>query len=301
LRIVRYAASGTVRVGRQDDDGTLTRLAAGSIAELLRLDSAGFRATVLAAGSPEPGAARLLPPVDGSTEIWASGVTYQRSNQARQEESDSADVYARVYDAQRPELFFKCPAWRTCGDGEPLGIRPDSAVNVPEPELALVISAGQEIVGLTVCNDMSSRTIEGENPLYLPQAKLYRGSCGLGPGITPLWEIGDPAALAITLTVVRDGALIFDQQTSTGLLHRTLADLTGYLYLGLDHPDGAILSTGTGIVPDLDFSLAAGDVVAVTIAGVGTLTSPVVAATAPEFSWLTPDPLREAPTREGSR
>jgi 2-dehydro-3-deoxy-D-arabinonate dehydratase len=222
--------------------------------------------------------------------VWACGVTYERSSEARQEESDVADVYARVYTADRPELFFKSPAWRVCGDGEPIGIRPDSEISVPEPELALVCNAAAEIVGVTICDDVSSRSIEGQNPLYLPQAKIYAGACAIGPGITPVWTLDDIGALTITVSVRRGESVVWSGETSTAQLHRDLADLVEYLFRSFSFPQGVILSTGTGLVPELSFTLAPGDEVAVGIAGVGTLTNVVRLTTG--FGWLTPSPDR---------
>src|SRR5690349_12848799 len=242
-------------------------------------------------GAPAISSLRLLPPVDGLTEVWACGVTYERSSAARQEESDVADVYARVYEAERPELFFKSPAWRVCGDGEPIGIRPDSQISVPEPELALVCNASGEIVGVTICDDVSSRDIEGQNPLYLPQAKLYAGACALGPGITPVWELDEGlGALDISVAVRRGGSVAWSGSTSTASLHRDLGELVEYLFLASSFPHGAVLSTGTGLVPELSFTLAPGDEVEIGIAGVGTLTN-VVRLTS-GFGWLTPAPDR---------
>ena len=233
------------------------------------------------------------PPIDGLTEVWASGVTYRRSSEARQEESAAADVYARVYEAERPELFFKSPAWRVCADGEPIGIRPDSDTDVPEPELALVINARGEIVGFSVANDVSSRTIEGVNPLYLPQAKFYDGACALGPGIRPVWEIADAADLDVSVAVDRAGAQVWCGETSTSLMHRTFTDMVGYLYRANTFPDGAVLSTGTGTVPELDFTLLDGDVVTIDVAEVGRLRNEVRTVEGDAFAWLTPDPARE--------
>jgi 2-dehydro-3-deoxy-D-arabinonate dehydratase len=227
--------------------------------------------------SPHP----TLVPVDGLTEVWAGGVTYRRSRQARMEESGDADVYARVYDAVRPELFFKSVAWRAVGEGDPIGVRADSPSNTPEPELALVLNSAAEIVGLTVCDDVSSRSIEGENPLYLPQAKVYTGSCALGPGIRPIWEIADPAQLSIACTIIRDGTVVWSATTSTAMLHRRFDDLIEHLFRAMAFPHGVILSTGTGIVPELDLSLSAGDVVRIEIDQVGVLTNPVVSVPAP--------------------
>jgi 2-dehydro-3-deoxy-D-arabinonate dehydratase len=165
-------------------------------------------------------------------------------------------------------------------DGEPIGIRVDSLIDVPEPELALVLSCRGEVVGYTVCNDMSSRNIEGENPLYLPQAKVYAGSCALAAGIRLADEV-DATDLGVRATITRDGETVWEAATSTAQLHRKLADLAAALFAGLDFPDGAVLSTGTGIVPDLDVTTRAGDVVTITIDEVGTLTNRVVAGTEP--------------------
>jgi 2-dehydro-3-deoxy-D-arabinonate dehydratase len=288
MEIIRYAVGSTVHIGVRDD-GRVRQLPTDSLAALLRLPLSDFQALVSEGGPVETGEIRLLPPVDGLTEVWAAGVTYERSSQARQEESAVADVYARVYDAERPELFVKAPAWRVCGDGEPVGVRADSAVNVPEPELALVVNAGGEIVGLTICDDVSSRSIEGENPLYLPQAKVYSGACALGPGIRPIWEL-DPADLAITAAVHRSGRTVWGAATSTARMHRGFADLVEHLGRAATFPDGVILSTGTGLVPELDFDLTAGDVVEIAIAGIGTLRNPVRSAA--DFGWLTPEPAR---------
>ena len=277
MLVIRYEVRGQTLVGVRTDDGLVRRAPASTLAELLAGD---FRGAVeeAAAGPAETGEVRLLAPVDGLTEVWAAGVTYERSSEARQEESEVADVYARVYGADRPELFLKSVAWRVSGPGEPIGIRTDSAVDVPEPELAVVAAADGTIVGYTVCDDVSSRSIEGENPLYLPQAKIYAGACALGPGIRPAWEVPDPYELTIAASVRRGDDEVWSAETSTKMLHRRLDDLVGYLYRQYDLPEGAILSTGTGIVPELDFTLTAGDSVAVTIDGIGTLTNPVVDA-----------------------
>jgi 2-dehydro-3-deoxy-D-arabinonate dehydratase len=280
MHIIRYADSdGQPRVGVSDEHEAVRPLAVRSLAELLALPMADIRATVAAAAGTAPLAGnplRTLAPVDGHTEVWASGVTYRRSREARIEESQDGDVYTRVYHAQRPELFFKSVAWRVVGDGDAIAVRADSDSNTPEPELALVLNAAAEVVGLTVCNDVSSRSIEGENPLYLPQAKVYTGSCALGPGIRPIWEVSDPMNLAISCTITRAGTAAWSATTSTALLHRNLSDLIGYLYRAMDFPHGAILSTGTGIVPDLDFTLDEDDNVRIEIEDVGVLTNPVI-------------------------
>jgi 2-dehydro-3-deoxy-D-arabinonate dehydratase len=223
----------------------------------------------------------LLAPIDGRTEVWASGVTYEISREARVEESEhEADIYRRVYDAARPELFFKAVSWKVSGTGEPIAVREDSEVDVPEPELAVVCNRDGEIVAYSVCNDVSSRSIEGENPLYLPQAKVYLGSCALGPSLRPAHEIPDPYALEIALEIERDGETIWRGKTSTAQLHRRLDELVAYLFRADRFPEGAVLSTGTCLVPDMPFSLRSGDVVAITIEEIGTLRNPVVSGLA---------------------
>ena len=208
----------------------------------------------------------LLPPVEPDQEVWASGVTYQQSREAREYESADADAYARVYDAERPELFFKAHGWRVVGPGEGVRVRRDSRWNVPEPELVLVLNSRMEILGHTAGNDVSSRDIEGENPLYLPQAKVYDGSCSLGPGIV----LGGPDGmrdLPIRLRIFRDGAAVFVGEVSTARMKRTFEELAGYLGRELSLPSGAFLMTGTGIVPDEDFTLTPGDRVEVSVGG----------------------------------
>lgn len=225
-----------------------------------------------AAGAPaEPPGATLAPV--GSQEVWASGVTYLRSRDARAVESreSGADVfYDRVYDADRPELFFKATPHRVVGDGDTVRIRSDSTWNVPEPELALALHRSGRIVGYTIGNDMSSRSIEGENPLYLPQAKVYRGCCALGPAIV-LTDQPPAADTTIAMTIRRDGAEVFTGTTRIGQIRRDLHELTAWLFRADEFPYGAFLLTGAGIVPPDDFTLAPGDEVAITIDGVGTL------------------------------
>jgi 2-dehydro-3-deoxy-D-arabinonate dehydratase len=282
VNIVRYRAPGaqqpTIGVGNGAEVAPLTGVA--SLGELWALPTAQLQDRLAGADTGAPIAlddVELLAPVDGRTEVWACGVTYQISREARIEESEkAADVYALVYDAERPELFFKSVAWRASGPHEQVGIRADSTVDVPEPELALVINRFGDIVGYTICNDVSSRSIEGVNPLYLPQAKIYSGACGLGPWITPAWELADPYQLEITLSIDRDGSRVWHGQANTSLLHRRLDELVGYLMRGDVHPDGAVLSTGTCLVPPAPFTLADGDVVTISIEGIGTLTNPVV-------------------------
>ena len=205
-----------------------------------------------------------LAPVDAATEVWAAGVTYLRSREAREAESTVRDVYAKVYDAERPELFFKATGWRVAGHQMPIRIRRDSRWNVPEPELTLVINAHGEIAGFCAGNDVSSRDIEGANPLYLPQAKVYKGSCALGPAIA-LCGVEALRDLAIDLSVVRAGRAIFTGATRTSQIKRALPELVDYLVREMDFPAGVLLMTGTGVVPPDDFSLERGDVVRIAI------------------------------------
>ena len=276
--LVRYLADGVPQVGVRSDGVVRPVPGVGSMAELLGQSLAAARDRVLAAAG-EPGVpvadVRLLPPVDGLTEVWASGVTYERSMDARVEESQTQDVYSRVYAADRPELFFKSVAWRVVTDGEPIAVRPDCSVTVPEPELAVVVTATGEVLGYTVCDDVSSRDIEGENPLYLPQAKVYAGSCALATGIRPAWEVPDWSRLDVSVAVLRDGATVFAGTTSTARMRRTVDELVECLFRAQDFPAGAVLSTGTGLVPDLEFTLRPGDVVDVVVEEVGTLSNPV--------------------------
>lgn len=290
MHLVRYLVPGTETpvIGVRDDDLVTPLRSAGTVAELLRLPLAEIRGLLARSptGTPTPvGELLLLPPIDGRTEVWASGVTYERSRGARIEESDDGSVYQQVYEATRPELFFKAQPWRVVTHGEPVAVREDSTLNVPEPELALVINRTGEIIGLTACNDMSSRSIEGNNPLYLPQAKIYSGSCSLAAGILPSWEVDDPANLTIRMDVHRDGHRVWHGETSTAKLRRQLTDLVAALFTGTDFPDGAVLATGTGIVPELSFTLHPGDRVDIDIDGVAELSNPVVRGRE-AMSWL---------------
>lgn len=273
----------TARVGLVTDAGVIPfdrDDGPTSIQDLLRLPKAEMDAEIArvrdSGATPIPAHdAILLAPID-TQEVWACGVTYLRSRDARMEESTEEDVYERVYGAERPELFFKATASRVTGPGQPAAIRADSTWDVPEPEIALVINAHREIVGYTVGNDMSSRSIEGENPLYLPQAKMYTACAGLGPVIALAGEIDDPGALGITLTIERDGKTAFEGETSTDQLARPFSDLVAYLHRHNAFPDGVFLMTGTGIVPPSNFTLEDGDAVSITIDGIGTLQQPVM-------------------------
>ena len=217
----------------------------------------------------------LVAPISPEIELWGAGVTYLRSRDARKEESGVPDVYQRVYEADRPELFFKSNAVRARGTNSPVGIRYDSAASVPEPEVAIYINRYREIIGYAICNDMTARTIEGENPLYLSQAKIYIGSTAIGPDITPAWLAPTAAEMKIKARILRGTEIAWEAETSLAALNRTLEDLITYLFRCQDFPHGAILSTGTGIVPPLDISLAADDVVEIDVAGVGKLTNTV--------------------------
>jgi len=220
--------------------------------------------------------ASVLAPI-GSQEVWAAGVTYFRSRSARMEESKDAGggtFYDRVYEAARPELFFKATAWRVRGAHAPIRIRADAKWNVPEPELALYVNLRGKIVGYTIGNDVSSRDIEGENPLYLPQAKVYDGSCALGPGVyvtnAPL-----AASTTISLRITRGREVAFQGDTTLAQMRRKPEELVEYLYRETSYPTGCVLLTGTGIIPPDAFTLQSGDLVEITIEPIGTLTNVV--------------------------
>ena len=235
----------------------------------------------LASPAIEVGDAVVLPPVDVQ-EVWAAGVTYRRSRDGRMEEATDASPYDRVYEAQRPEVFLKATAGRVVTDGDDVGIRADSGWDVPEPELGLVLDAAGGIAGYVVGNDMSSRSIEGANMLYLPQAKFYDRACALGAWIVPAWEV-DASALAISVSIERGGAEVFSGTTSTDQLHRAPQDLAAWLYRAVTFPHGAVLLTGTGVVPDTDFTLRENDVVSIAIEKVGALRNRVVVVGSGEF------------------
>jgi 2-dehydro-3-deoxy-D-arabinonate dehydratase len=263
------------------DRPTIGQLLQGSLAEIQSACEHSANQPAVARADVQ-----LLPPLDARMEVWAAGVTYRRSREARVQESDkAADVYQLVYDAVRPELFFKSAAWRVTGDDEHVSIRRDSEINVPEPELALVLNSLGEIVGYTICNDVSSRSIEGANPLYLPQAKVYLGSCAVGPGIRPVWEVADPYSLQIEMSIHRQDAVVWQGVANTSELHRELGDLAEYLFREDVFPDGVVLSTGTSLVPELPFTLLGGDVIQIGIDEVGKLTSQVSRGK-DEMAWL---------------
>jgi 2-dehydro-3-deoxy-D-arabinonate dehydratase len=212
----------------------------------------------------EKAAGQSLPPIEYDQEVWACGVTYSRSRDAREAETDIKNIYDRVYEAKRPELFFKAIGWRVKGTHSAIRVRKDSHWNVPEPELTLLINRFGEILGYCAGNDVSSRNIEAENPLYLPQAKMYDGSCALGPGIC-ITESRQIRNLVIQLVIERDNKVIFKGETNTSQIKRSFEELASYLMMEMTFPSGAFLLTGTGIIPDEKFSLSAGDKVIITI------------------------------------
>ncbi len=282
MKVTKFLdATDSIRVGRIDGDQLFPLELGPSFSNLGELLATGNPiATIGSLTEQEPilidGSIRWLPPID-SQEVWAAGVTYKRSQTARMEESEAAaSCYDRVYNADRPELFFKATPHRVSGHLQPLRIRADATWNVPEPEVTLVLSPDLRIVGLTVGNDMSSRDIEGENPLYLPQAKCYDQCAGLGPSITLYDTLPPMEQIGIDLKIDRDGKIVFDQQTSASEMARSFADLVGWLGRDNSFPDGAFLMTGTGIVPTTEFTLRKGDIVNITIDGVGTLSNPIV-------------------------
>ena len=244
-----------------------------TLTEVMHLSLAELKERITDADSEITG--NLVAPIAPEIELWGAGVTYLRSRDARKEESEVPDVYQRVYGAERPELFFKSTAARARGTSAPIGIRYDCEASVPEPEVAIYINRHQEIIGYAICNDVTSRSIEGENPLYLAQAKIYIGSTALGPDITPSWLVPAADEMVISAKIQRGTAVVWQGQTSLGKLNRTLEDLVEYVFRCQDFPHGVILSTGTGIVPPLDISLFVGDIVEIDVAGVGKLSNPV--------------------------
>lgn len=250
-----------------------------SISDILHSpDPAGLAQFLIAPGGDpvEQELVTFLAPLDRQ-EVWAAGVTYRRSQVARMEESETgASHYDRVYTADRPEIFFKATPSRVSSPEEPVRVRADSSWSVPEPELALVVSPEAELVGFTIGNDMSARDIEGENPLYLPQAKFYRQCCSLGPCVLLAGEPLDREGTQIILTITRDGEEAFRGQTDLAQMARSFEDLIAWLFRENEFPSGVILLTGTGIVPPDDFTLLDGDQVSIEITGIGTLVNPVV-------------------------
>ena len=271
----------TVHIGLTLDDTTVLDLSAAGVSRLAALLESDHLIQVLQALAALPLPRRslsevtLLAPVE-QQEVWAAGVTYLRSKKARMDESEfSASAYDRVYEAERPEIFFKSLPEKVVATGGDVGIRKDAKWNVPEPELALVCNSRGHVVGYTIGNDMSSRDIEGENLLYLPQAKTYLKSCAAGPFI----KVGVDEATARTWTIgvqiLRAGQMVFSGETSVGQIKRTFDSLAEFLFRSQSFPHGAVLLTGTGVVPPDNFTLAAGDRVRINISGIGTLENPV--------------------------
>ena len=285
MKLVKYTLAGEgERMGHLVADEIVPLASTGgqyqTLTDILEADDPMSVIDLL--GDPTAGrvsidAVTLSAPID-QQEVWAAGVTYTRSRTARMEESESAAAcYDKVYSAARPELFFKAMPYRVAGPNQPVRIRNDAVWSVPEPELALVLNSRMRLVGFTIGNDMSSRDIEGENPLYLPQAKVYRGSCALGPVIVPAETLGDPHALGIRLTITRGGATAFEGKTSTARMKRRVEELVQWLFRENDFPHGVILLTGTGIIPPDDFTLQPGDKIAIEIDRIGTLRNTVAA------------------------
>jgi 2-dehydro-3-deoxy-D-arabinonate dehydratase len=282
MKICRFkTADQKIHAGLLTDDGHVLDLAAAGITELTTvLENADPLALVRSAAAKNlprhaVSSVTLLTPVERQ-EVWAAGVTYLRSKTARMEESDfSATAYDRVYAAARPEIFFKSVAEKVVGPGENVGIRADAKWNVPEPELALVINSKGNIVGYTVGNDMSSRDIEGENLLYLPQAKVYDRACAVGPCIMLGTSEADVRQWKIKIAIKRAGKTEFSGETSPSQLIRGFKDLAGYLFRSQTFANGAVLLTGTGVVPNDSFTLQAGDQIDIEISGVGLLSNTV--------------------------
>ena len=278
MKLCRFQQGpGRPRVGLVKDDSTILDLSAEGIdrmTSLFEFEGLAAQLGALAEANLPQFALRdvtLLAPVE-QQEVWAVGVTYLRSKKARMEESDfSATAYDKVYDAPRPELFFKSLPEKVVSPGGAVGIRSDATWNVPEPELAFVINSRGHIVGYTIGNDMSSRDIEGENLLYLPQAKIYERSCAVGPFVTVGATEAEARTWKIAIEIQRAGAAVFSGETSVGQIKRTFAELVEYLFRSQKFPHGAVLLTGTGIVPPDGFTLAAADVVKINISGIGTL------------------------------
>lgn len=282
MRVCRFVdAQQAVRIGLVEGDQVKDLTAAGlqqltplleaddPLAALAELSRADLPTVALSA-------VRLLAPVE-QQEVWAAGVTYLRSKQARMAESDfSARAYDEVYEAARPELFFKALPGKVVGPGQPVGIRRDSSWSVPEPELALVFNSRGQVVACTIGNDMSARDIEGQNLLYLPQAKIYDRSCALGPWLRLGAHEAEMRSWTIRLEICRSGAPVFVGETLVSRMRRRFDELAEYLFRCQSFPTGAVLLTGTGLVPPDQFRLEAGDQIQIRVSGVGTLTNPVV-------------------------
>ena len=282
MKLCRFQNQKQIHIGLLAEDGMIIDLTSAGVTQLTPLlerdDLVAYLRSLAAQKLPEvsPSEVRLLPPLERQ-EVWAVGVTYLRSKKARMEESDfSATAYDKVYDAPRPELFFKSMPDKVVGTGDAVGIRSDAKWNVPEPELALVLNSRGRVVGYTVGNDMSSRDIEGENLLYLPQAKIYDRACAVGPCIEVGASEEEARGWTITVQISRGEKVVFGGDTSVSRIKRTFAEMAEYLFRSQTFPNGAVLLTGTGVVPSDDFTLQAGDVVRIEISGIGVLENSVV-------------------------
>lgn len=272
MPLLRFNHQGKPTVGVVEKDQV--RPLEQSLAELLALPLDQARELIESPSTDPVGADDLLPPVDVQ-EVWAAGVTYRRSRDGRIEESGNETLYDHVYSSPRPEIFFKSTPERVVTHEDPIGIRADSGWDVPEAEIGLVINSAGQIFGYLVGNDMSSRSIEGENALYLPQAKVYEASCALGVRIVPVWEAPE-LPLAISVEVNRGGDVVFSGKTDSNAMKRSFEELVDWLVQALPFPHGAVLLTGTGLVPDQDVTVEAGDKITISIDGVDTLTNPVI-------------------------
>ncbi|MEU9823280.1 fumarylacetoacetate hydrolase family protein [Pseudonocardia alni] len=274
--IWRITTAGETRTARGDVTGGPQELLPRSVTvDGLLAETDGLRSALSIDGAgPVPDDARILTPVQNQA-VWASGVTFERSRAARKEESAGSDVYDLVYEAKRPELFFKAAGADVRDPGDLVCVRADSSWDVPEPELGLVIAATGAIVGYTIGNDVSSRSIEGENPLYLPQAKVYEGSCSVGPCLVPVGEAPAWDTLVIGLSISRAGREIFRDEVPLSRMRRTPEELRDWLFKGVRLPHGAVLLTGTSIVPPDEITLEPGDRSTITITGLGRLTNGV--------------------------
>ncbi|WP_276352226.1 fumarylacetoacetate hydrolase family protein [Cohnella caldifontis] len=291
MRIFRYRESSSIHLGAVTEEGEAYRLNAPDLMSLVGearaagLSVSGYVLRNLAQSVPIGVRAEsldLAAPLD-APEVWAAGVTYQRSREARNFEAtagklDADTFYDKVYEAERPELFMKSTAARTVGPGAQVCLRSDSTWQVPEAELGLVLDRGGAIVGYTAGNDMSCRDIEGENPLYLPQAKIWKRSCAIGPFVRLAETVADPYALGIACRIYRDGRMVVEETANTGQLKRRLEELVGFLKRDNELFDGTVLLTGTCLVPPNQFTLASGDRIEIEIEGIGTLVNTAVYA-----------------------
>lgn len=283
----RVLVDGQVALARGSVEAGPQELLRGELHELLSRTGGFLSAFEAPAMGPVPSDAGVLVPLDRQ-ELWAAGVTFVRSREARREESATPDHYDQIYDAERPELFMKAAPGRAQGPGAPVAIRADSEWNVPEPELAVLADAGGQAVAYSVGNDVSSRSIEGANPLYLPQAKIYRHSGAVGPCWVPIDDVAPLEQLVVRCVLWRDGRPIFEDSASLGAMRRRPGELLDWLYRAQDFPSGVALLTGTSIVPPPAFSLRCSDVVRIGISGVGTLENPVEVVGARLAEWAPP-------------